>query len=147
MGAWGVGMRANDEALDAVADFTRLRTAKAANIRLAKIIAKSDSGDEPWLYRGSLGVAEFMLDKGFPLSQENKTGILKAIRHELSESSIERWREPEERRQALRRFKQRVEMGKFDEKEKEVDNLGLLAKINLHAHGIHGRDRDTRQGK
>ena len=129
MGCWGVGMQSGDAALDAIAPFERLRDKKAI-IELDKLLAQvPDDYDSS---KPQLGVAEYLLDKGFKLPQATIKEIKRHIALEMKPEALSRWTEPEDRKGALKRFRLRLEGKTVDERDIMIDNMGLLSKMDTY---------------
>jgi hypothetical protein len=130
MGSWGVGMSANDDAADAISD--RPRSKSAAEYLRSLLAMPADNGRRAKMI---LGYAEYMLlspklSKGFDF----KIAVNKVISAELKENRLGLWREPEERKAALLRFRKVLLHGLKSLTEDEMmssakDNEGLLSRI------------------
>ena len=127
MGAWSVGMQSNDTALDWAAERSTKELVKAMQDLTA-------DGEYNWLKLGNdgtwaiLGVAEALLDKrrGKLLKPFIKE-IESAIDSELK--IIQNWNKSEERKDALLRFRNRLNGKKVDKIDLIIDNMGLLDKV------------------
>lgn len=146
MGAWGVGMRANDTALDYIGKYQdysgpKIKPNKLAHAIVAgkkpilkelESISRKEKGFTSDADMGILGVAEFFLELGADLKPAKKF-VLAAIKRELSNARLESWGEEsgggDEREMALLRFKDRLEGKPVDKKELALDNEGLLSKM------------------
>lgn len=124
MGAWGVGMRANDTALDAIGDENRIKRIIRDKDKkaLKKLLEKFSA-------QGILGVVDFMLDEGVPHTffDTCRPIIDKAIDDEKSE--LDAWQDPEARRRALNLLKKRLQGKKVSPEELAKGNEGLITKV------------------
>jgi hypothetical protein len=143
MGSWGFGLQQGDTPLDALGaaglcDVTKERARTLNGIRGGKIAlkdvfkkaAKCDSNE--WGREGVLAVAEVLLDEGIDLTSVRKV-INKALRFELSAKRIQQWTEPQERKAALQRFKDRLDGKKV--KVVDQDHEGLMATMDRKLGG------------
>lgn len=121
MGAWGVGMQANDAALDAIG-INEKKPAKVLEEGIDQLIKEED-------YLGILGLADRALDLKQAISDKTKKKIMVAAKHELQESRLERWMESDDRKDALERFVKRLNGEKVSAEDLAKDNEGLLSKI------------------
>ena len=133
MGAWGVGMRANDTALDAILHFRKydgggcpVLTRRGKLVKDGDVLLKALK----WVYNRAtkgriawkgaadeqvLGVAELFMERGINPGKAREF-ILASIERELSKERLDQWCDPEERKGALLRFKDDV-CGKPTEKK------------------------------
>jgi len=144
MGAWGEGMQANDNALDWIfmSSLENSKTDKDVNAAIRMAVnpvatAMNGAGDadmsELIFYGyidGLLGCAEWALDHGFALDDDVKYAVTKAVKGELSKSRLQTWSDPDKREDALKRFLERVQTGKFDQDKQKEDNKPLLQKAD-----------------
>jgi hypothetical protein len=153
MGTWGVGMQANDTALD-------------------EIGAAKDSGDplkylkdniDKWLKdngeygngrKSILGVADYCLDEKLPIDDVLKGKIKQAVMMARHNNTF---REKRDRELALDRFVRRLDGRKVSKRSLAEDNAGLLSKICgvglsrvtqdiASGRGSKGRGKDCRRG-
>lgn len=139
MGAWGVGLQANDTALDAIDErrlnkIMRDKDKKALKKRLEGI--KAEWGDS-WP-QGVLGIAEFILDAGMPHTflDTCRPIIDEAVALEKRKDVLDCWNDPEERRTALNLFRKRLQGKKVDQKALDKTNEGLLSKMTRGLGGV-----------
>ena len=143
MGAWGEGMQANDHAMDWIAKYQNF-DAKGDDIPLNRLgkeviggkrlilkelqgIKKSHQHGYSWA-QAVLGVAEFFLDLRVDLKPAR--GILmQAIKNQLSKGEIETWCDMKARRDAIKRFKERIDGKVVDPKLIAKDNEGLFSRM------------------
>lgn len=146
MGAWGVGMRANDTALDAVCwfekyddDGKRSLTRRGKLVKDGKVLLEALKWVEKQMMKGRfayrsssdesiLGVADFFMERGIS-PKEAEHFILRSIERELHPGRLSSWCDQGERRDALLRFKARVEGKPVDEELVAQDNEGLMSKM------------------
>lgn len=121
MGAWGVGMQANDTALDAIG-INEKKPAKVLEEGIDQFIKEED-------YLGILGLADHALDLEQIISDKTKKKILVAVKHELGRERLGRWMDSDKRKEALDRFVKRLNGEKVSQKDLDSDNEGLLSKI------------------
>jgi hypothetical protein len=128
MGAWGVGLQANDTALDFIAD---LEDAAVATEAFEKVIERFEAEIESDEWRTSsraiLGCAEWLLDRDQDLSKYREV-IDRCLKVEMG-AGLEGWVDQDERRGALERFRKRLGGEPVDEKDLAVDNMGLMSRI------------------
>lgn len=142
MGSWGVGMQANDTALDAVCDYKDHRTADGRPIRrlppLGVLLRRAALDDER---HGdglaTLGLADWLLDQGHDLRPYLDL-LSPAVACELAPAQLDCWADPAERYEALRRFWRRACGLAVDPAELERDNEGLLVKMARALDGPFG---------
>ena len=133
MGAWGVGMQANDSALDAIENRTVRRVVatkdKKALLTYLTTIKREWSGTS-WA-SGVLGVVEHLLDEGLPHTffSTCRPIIDEAISIEKSNEQLTCWSEPEDRRRALNLFRKRLQGKNVNKAELERFNEGLMSKM------------------
>ncbi len=123
MGSWGVGMQANDTALDAI-DSGR-NDEKYLDKHIDKWLKPDKYGSG---FKSILGLAEYCLDCDVPFSPAMIKKIKKAIKQARNDS--DRWTEPKERLAALQRFEDRLDRKKIDMRDVVIDNMGLIDKIS-----------------
>lgn len=144
MGAWGVGMQANDTALDGIGcaglscGEPRKQKKTLSDLRKGKLQVNDLFGSKSrvtgmaWIKKepqAVLGLAEYLMDEGFDLSSV-KPLVKKALRNQLGKRELDRWVDLEERREALLRFKARFEGKKVPQELLDRDNEGLLSKMS-----------------
>lgn len=134
MGAWGVGMQASDDALDAIAPHRAgkdpIDDANYDDVVPDLIVDAALAEAETDGAMGALGLAEWLIDKKVDVSASRER-IERLIDYELGAEQLDDWRDPAARRDALERFRRRV-LGTAtaaDLKATELDNRGLLSKI------------------
>lgn len=110
MGAWGEGMRENDTALDAISFYDD-------HVSFTEIMKMCGA-------EGTLGLAEELLERGIKPPRFVLQAAARAVKARLADDELQRWREPETRREALLQFERAV---KGLEPVREAK--GLLAKI------------------
>lgn len=155
MGAWGVGMRANDTALDAVCWFQKYNddgkpvlTRRGKMVKDGKVLLEALKWVEKQMMKGRfayrsssdesiLGVADFFMERGVS-PKEAEYFIARSIERELEPGRLSSWCDQEERRDALLRFKARIEGKPVDEKLAAKDNEGLMVKIARTLGGKEG---------
>jgi hypothetical protein len=125
MGAWGVGMRANDTALDALGDVTDEASALAALKR--EVAEEEDCWDSR--AKSVLGVAEYMVDKKYKIPSALLKQVKACVESELEEHRLEDWVHDDERKDALERFASRLDGKKVDKIDVAVDNMPLLSRL------------------
>lgn len=142
MGAWGVGMQANDSSLDGLIDFEAavrhehillnggLEKWFLREFKLPNMLRRKETGRQ-WSYWGALGVADFMLDLGLKIKGKLKKNLHRAADHELEENRLSGWQSVRIRRAALLRFKDRLDGKEVDLKAVERDNAGLFSKYRM----------------
>jgi hypothetical protein len=130
MGAWGVGMQAGDDALDAIhaaggeEKVAKARTARQVHALFARWMRESCRPNP----MGLLGLAEAVLDAGGDL--DLVSGLVRGVAAgELAKDRLDCWSDPAERRAALRRFLRRLDGKPVPPEKLEGDNEGLLSKI------------------
>lgn len=136
MGAWGVGMRANDTALDAIEGYrtdlkriVRKRDALKAAELLKEVHADCDATPDGGTL-GLLGAAEYLLDAAGPeILAKAKALLEEALDRELSPDSLDCWRNEVERQQALDLFRRRLNGETVDPQIVERTNEGLLSRL------------------
>jgi len=125
MGTWGVGMQANDTALDEIG------AAQDSNDPvkyLKKNIKKWLEDDEYGSGRKSiLGVADYCLDKGLKFDESLKKLIKQAV---INAEMNNTFTEKKDRQLALDRFVRRLDGKKVSKRSLAEDNEGLLSKIS-----------------
>ena len=142
MGAWGVGMQANDDALDAIGSAglssgdPKKQKRTLAALRQGKITLKSllnshRSYPAGWIKKepmALLGLSEYLLDEGFDLKPIMPLAK-KLLRSELAKRRLECWADLEERKDALLRFRDRLNGKKVPQELLDQDNEGLFSKM------------------
>jgi hypothetical protein len=152
MGAWGVGMKSNDTALDYIGkyqDFDKkglpinakglaIVKGKTSLLKvLQKVLgygthAKKQLPPDAYKDMGVLGLAEFFLDNGANL-KEARSCILAAIERQSKNKELQTWGQRAgdggAREQALQRFRDRVNGKVVDAGAVAKDNEGLLSKM------------------
>lgn len=143
MGAWGEGMQANDTALDAIGSAglscgePRKQKKTLSDLRKGKIKVENLFGsrgnvrEAGWIKedpQAILGLAEYLFDEGFDLKPVRSL-IMKAIRNQLSKKELERWVDMDERKNALLRFKARMNGEKVPQELIDKDNEGLFSRM------------------
>jgi hypothetical protein len=127
-------MQASDTAWDAIGHFKfdvhgkPPKKVLAALSKKARLVSKFFKG---WILRDAmavLGIAEYLLDAGVDLKPAKKI-IDKALEHELSDEGLESWGHAQDRKDALNRFKDRLNGKEIDDEKLAEDNEGLLAKM------------------
>ncbi len=104
MGSWGVGLRNNDDAGDAI-DLLQGGEASLPSNKIEKLLRRADqlAGTQ-----GVLGLAEELLEQGADLRPLKKI-LARHIAWELNDEILAAWHsEAESRRKALRAFAQRI---------------------------------------
>jgi len=162
MGAWGCGMKANDTALDAIAnaedvigvDSVDMTTGEQIRF-IGRYCSKHHNGnfgslfteifdevaapiDEDFCREATLGIAEWLLDLGFDLSLP---AIQQRIRNaiEFEEKLAVNWGNPKERMEALSTFRLRLAAPQ-DSELAEVSrkhNRALLHRMGDMIRGEH----------
>lgn len=145
-------MRANDTALDAIGWFQKydddgkpVLTRRGKLVKDGSVLLKAlkwvdkKGMNGRFAYRSVtdemvLGVADFFMERGVDPKKADYF-ILRSIERELSEGRLSCWGDREERRDALLRFKARVEGKPVDEKLAALDNAGLFSKMGRMAGG------------
>ena len=133
MGAWGVGMQANDTALDAISDEQRLRKIRKSNngVELQKLLQEAKANNK-WGWEWEvLGVVEYLLDDGMNLAAINQSrGIInEALASERTPEQLECWKSMLDRIAALNLFERRLNGEEVPQEEVEATNEGLLSKM------------------
>ena len=138
MGACGEGMQSNDTALDAIGSAClscgepRQQKKTLSDLRKGKKSIESlFVSERGWIKRrpqAVLGLAEYLLDEGFDLGPVRAL-IVKALGTELCRRRLECWCEPQARKDALLRFKDRLNGKEVPKKLIEQDNEGLLSRM------------------
>jgi hypothetical protein len=111
MGAWDVGMRSNDSALDAIYVFReRINRmpikAKGALLLLQNVATKF--GRSPDVTLCVLGVAEALLDQNVSLSLSARQYLIPWIGRAIAEIRMQHWDDPDMRTLAIGRFARRL---------------------------------------
>ncbi len=134
MGAWGVGMQASDTAWDAIGHFkfdVHGKPSKKVLDMLAKKPQLVTKFFKAWILKDPmaiLGIAEYLLDAGVDLKPAKKI-IDGALKHELSNEGLESWGHAQDRQDALKRFRDRLDGKKIDGEKLAEDNEGLMSKM------------------
>lgn len=124
MGTWGVGMQANDTALDEIGEAQDSRDPVKY---LKKNIKKWLKDDEYGNGRKSiLGVADYCLDQGIKFDEDMKNLIKQAVKNAKMNNTFS---EKKDRDLALDRFLRRLDGKKVSKRSLAEDNAGLLSKI------------------
>jgi len=135
MGTWGVGMRAGDTAWDAIGDCKFNVNGKPPKKTLDELAKKPGlvlRYFKDWIRRDPmaiLAVAEYLFDAGIDVKPARKI-IDGALKHELSNKRLEPWGHAQDRKDALIRFRDRLNGKKVDEAKLAEDNEGLLSKMD-----------------
>ena len=138
MGAWGVGMQASDDALDAIAGVEHLKPSKWTHKLVTQAIDHVGS-DDSWARMHVLGLADWLLDREIALEPVKE--LLHSIADaELDPDALRCWRDAEARKDALTRFKNRLDGKDVDEEALAEDNEGLLCKMSRFAEDKDGLD-------
>lgn len=124
MGSWGVGMQANDTALDVI-DGGR-NDEKYLHKHINKWLKPDKYGNG---FKSILGLAEYCLDCDVPFSFIMIEKIKKAIKQAKDNSDC--WIDQKERLAALQRFEDRLDGKKIDMRDVVIDNMGLIDKISV----------------
>ncbi len=133
MGAWGVGMQANDDAMDAICTIEDEWEGK----RSYKILAwamerfKGDQTDG-WMRAMLLGTADWLMDQKVSMYRSRK--LLREV-VELEKNSDAGWKDDEDRQAALDNFLKRAIGEGFDEEAHARDNEGLMTKMGKFLGG------------
>jgi hypothetical protein len=134
MGAWGEGMQANDTAWDAIGD-AGFKVHGAPPKKVLAELAKKPATVKKYFRsilldaHAVLGLAEYLLDAGVNLASIRKT-LDVTLKKALSASELSTWGDPENRKAALLRFRDRLDGKKIDEKKLAEDNEGLFSKMS-----------------
>lgn len=152
MGAWGVGMKANDTALDYIGKYRdydkkglpinakgiAIVKGKTSLLKvLQKVLgygthAKKQLAPDAYRDMAVLGLAEFFLDNGANL-KESLPLILATIGRQSEDEELKTWGQRAgdggDREQALQRFRDRVTGKAVDPKAVAKDNEGLFSKM------------------
>ena len=133
MGAWGVGMQANDTALDAIGDERKLKKIRKTNDgpKLQKLLQEAkEHNDWDWEWE-VLGVVEYLLDDGMSLDAINQSrGIInEALASERTPEQLECWKSMLDRTATLNLFERRLNGEEVPQEEVEATNEGLLSKM------------------
>lgn len=124
MGTWGVGMQANDTALDEIGE---AQDSGDPVKYLKKNIKKWLKDDEYGNGRKSiLGVADYCLDQGIKFDEDMKNLIKQAVKNAKMNNTFS---EKKDRDLALDRFLRRLDGKKVSKRSLAEDNAGLLSKI------------------
>jgi hypothetical protein len=126
MGTWGVGMQANDTALDEIG---AAREFKGGPVKyLEKNIDRwlADKGSYGNGRKSILGVADFCLDQGVKFDDGLKLKIKQAV---LDARFNNTFMEHKDRELALDRFVRRLDGRKVSRKSLDEDNAGLISKM------------------
>jgi hypothetical protein len=109
MGAWGYGIYDNDTAADLVADFEEtLKSGKEIYMVFNKLKYKNSwYVTENW---GVLAFADLQLKHNVVIDSDIYQKAMNAIEEELE--SIQDWREPQERRDVILQFKEKLQSAK-----------------------------------
>jgi len=138
MGAWGVGMQASDDALDAIAGVEHLKPSELSHELITQAMDHVGS-DGAWTRMYALGLADWLLDR--EISLEPVKGVLHSMADaELDPDALGCWRSAEARKDALIRFKNRLDGKNVDDEALAEDNEGLLTKMAKFAEGRDGLD-------
>lgn len=143
MGAWGMGMQANDDALDAIGSAglssgepkkqkRTLAALREGKITIKSLLSSHRNYPAGWIKKepmALLGLAEYLLDEGFDL-QPIKPVVRKALRAELAKRRLECWIDSDKRKAALLRFKDRLDGKEVPQDLLDQDNEGLLSKMS-----------------
>jgi hypothetical protein len=113
MGAWGMGMRENDDALDAIGVVFEVPKKRRKTVDEVLSDCSADA---------VLGLAEEYVERGLAMPEALAQAARSAIHEELKE--LDSWTDPDERRDALEQF-QRVLDGKDEVRQPE----SLLSKL------------------
>lgn len=140
MGAWGVGMQANDTALDAISEehiIEQIINKKDEQILQKQLDDIKTNWGDSWP-KGVLGLAEYLLDAGVPHTffRTSRSMIEEAIALEKRKDAIDCWSEPKERQAALNLFSRRLHGKKVDQKALDKTNEGLFSKIGRYLEGV-----------
>lgn len=145
MGSWGVGMQANDTALDYIGDAYGKKKPSLKSLKeLVKSIKSLIVDRENHVYdQGILGMADFILDHNPKLLTD--LNLIKQIDESVDNElkRLDNWIDggnksaSEGRKGALLRFRDRLHGKKVDEDDLIVDNLGLFDQIC-----VKGKSRD-----
>jgi hypothetical protein len=121
MGTWGVGMQCSDAAMDIIGStgMESLKTLKSAIKGKATFLENKEI----------LALADHCLDNKIKLPTDIKDAVLHCIESELSDT--DGWSSPEDRKSALKRFRDRVNGKKVDEVDLAIDNIGLFDSIYI----------------
>lgn len=103
MGAWGTGMLENDDAQDALSDFIFRTPLKRNWTKVFKQLAENPDNDLQIL---GISSALLVLESAILRRKEIRPWILSALDRELKDT--DGWRNPEKRRSALRRFREKL---------------------------------------
>lgn len=124
MGAWGLGLQANDTALDAIGhEATLARMANTGHI--PEYIRDIENWGEDWA-AGVLGVGEWLLDAGFSV-ESIRLVLERAVEFEMQR--IDDYDDPLGRRRVLELFRDRLAGKSVSQEEIDASNEGLLSKI------------------
>lgn len=153
MGAWGVGMQANDTALDFIAKYQDFEAKKGLPInRAGKDVVEGKTSFLNALKRVAgkeedpghrnmavLGVAEYLFNHGAVMDDAVKSFVRAAISQQLSDKELGTWGERAgdggQREQALKRFRDQIDGKGVDPKALAQGNEGLLSKMNRAING------------
>jgi len=135
MGAWGMGMQANDTAMDAICDYQDDSGQPIKNINVETAIRKGldydTYGDKLSGGNGTLGIADFLLDGGYNLD-EFKYLIQPALDIELQQEELDHWKDPPKRKDCLLRFQARLNGEKIDMNQQHYQNRELFERLDEH---------------
>ena len=141
MGCWAVGMRASDDALDAVYTFEQLEKRERRKRKTSRrsagelfVVWLGGDGKSPSAVK-VLAVGEFLLERGINL-EHVRVSLDSALKRELSRRRLDCWRDPLERKAALLRFRDRLDGKPVDQSLIDVDNEGLMSKIGRFMSGV-----------
>lgn len=124
MGAWGLGLQANDTALDAIGNEKRLiRAANTGGLLEYVNRVEVTCGDI-----GVLGVGEWLLDNGFSVGSIRPI-LERAIENEMRCTRLDSWNDPKGRQRVLELFRDRLAGKPVPQEEIDASNEGLLSKI------------------
>ncbi len=121
MGTWGVGMMSNDTAWDIIGKTGNVSYCILHNLLKSK---KAESKE-------ILALAEHCLENNIVLEKPIVKAIMEYIDDELDQSELDNWKSPDERKDALLRFKNRLNGEKVDELDIIIDNLSVVEQISL----------------
>lgn len=121
MGSWGVGMMSNDTAWDIIG-----KTGNESYCILHRLL-KSKKAEAKEI----LALAEHCLEEKTVLEKQVVLKVLKYVDAELDPKRLDEWKSSDERKDALLRFKDRLNGRKVDELDIMIDNLGVVDKISL----------------
>lgn len=121
MGTWGVGMMSNDTAWDVIG-----KTGNESYCILNGLL-KRNKGENKEI----LALAEHCLENKVSLEKQVVAKVIKRVELELKPDVLDCWSEPDERKDALLRFKDRLNGKEIDELDTMLDNLSVVDKIMI----------------